>query len=157
MRAGRVLEETTLSLKGRRVRRVIRKVDPWSVLKVSILFYLCIFVVVLVAGIVLWLVAAGLGVISNVENFIGDLFALTDFHFEADTRVRVSGDSAWIAGGWRTEVTGPDGQPVTRPGRGTFVLERRGGKWLAVHSHFSLLPSQSESAHGRLPGDAARR
>jgi hypothetical protein len=25
-----------------------------------------------------------------------------------------------------------------------------------VHSHFSLLPSQSETAHGRLPGDAAR-
>jgi ketosteroid isomerase-like protein len=66
--------------------------------------------------------------------------------------VHAAGDSAWIAGGWLTEVTGPDGRPLTRPGRGTFVLERRGGTWLAVHSHFSLLPSQSESAHGRLPG-----
>ena len=72
------------------------------------------------------------------------------FHFDADTRVRTSGDHAWIAGSWSTEVTGPDGRPFERPGRGTFVLERRGERWLAVHSHFSLLPSQSESAHGRL-------
>jgi ketosteroid isomerase-like protein len=82
---------------------------------------------------------------------------IREFRFDPDTTVRVTGDSAWIAGGWQTEVTGPDGRPVTRPGRGTFVLERRGGKWLAVHSHFSLLPSQSESAHGRLPTDAGPR
>jgi hypothetical protein len=29
------------------------------------------------------------------------------------------------------------------------VLERRGGRWLAVHSHVSLLPSQSDEVHGR--------
>ena len=90
MGAGTVLEETRLPLKGRRVRRVIRKVDPWSVLKVSILFYLCIFVVVLVAGVVLWLMAAALGVINNVEKFIGDLFALTDFRFEAGQILRAA-------------------------------------------------------------------
>jgi ketosteroid isomerase-like protein len=72
------------------------------------------------------------------------------FRFEPDVRIRTAGDSAWIAGEWLTEVTGSDGRPLTRPGRGTFVLERRGGRWLAVHSHFSLLPTQSEAAHGRL-------
>lgn len=77
---------------------------------------------------------------------------IRDFHFEPDTLVHSAGDNAWIAGSWATEVTGPDGRPVHRPGRGTFVLERRQGRWLAVHSHFSLLPSQSEAAHGRLPG-----
>src|SRR5467141_1690344 len=45
------------------------------------------------------------------------------FHFEPDTNVRTSGDHAWIAGSWSTEVTGPDGRPLERPGRGTFVLE----------------------------------
>ena len=74
------------------------------------------------------------------------------FHFEPDTHVHAGGDHAWIAGSWATEVTAPDGRPTHRPGRGTFVLERRQGRWLAVHSHFSLLPSQSEAAHGRLPG-----
>ncbi len=79
---------------------------------------------------------------------------IRDFHFDPDARVHASGDSAWIAAGWQTEVTGPDGRAFSRPGRGTFVLERRGGRWLAVHSHFSLLPSQSDTAHGRLPGGA---
>jgi ketosteroid isomerase-like protein len=82
---------------------------------------------------------------------------IRDFRFEADVHIRTSGDHAWIAGGWLTEATGPDGRRFTRPGRGTFVLERRGGRWLAVHSHFSLPPTQSEAAHGQLPGDAVPR
>lgn len=98
--------------------------------------------------------------VAGLDNIVREQWQnvwprIRDFHFDADARVHTSGDSAWIAAGWQTEVTGPDGQPFTRPGRGTFVLERRAGKWLAVHSHFSLLPSQSESAHGRLPGGAA--
>jgi ketosteroid isomerase-like protein len=64
--------------------------------------------------------------------------------------IRTDGDSAWIAAGWRSEATGPDGKPFTRPGRATFILSRRDGRWLCVHSHVSLQPTQSESAHGRL-------
>jgi ketosteroid isomerase-like protein len=99
--------------------------------------------------------------VAGLDNIVREQWQnvwprIRDFHFEPGTSVHASGDSAWIAGSWLTEVTGPDGRPVTRPGRGTFVLERRGGKWLAVHSHFSLLPTQTETAHGRLPSDAAR-
>lgn len=54
-----------------------------SVLKLSVLFYACVFVVLLVAGVVLWIVASAAGVVGNVETFIGDLFALDAFHFEA--------------------------------------------------------------------------
>ena len=46
--------------------------------------------------------------------------------------------------------TGPDGKPFTRPGRATFILAHRDGRWQCVHSHVSLQPTQSESAHGRL-------
>jgi hypothetical protein len=67
---------------GRPVRRVVRRVEPMSVLKVSVLFYACVFAVLLVAGIVLWIVASAAGVVGNVETFIGDLFALDEFHFE---------------------------------------------------------------------------
>ncbi len=62
----------------------------------------------------------------------------------------VTGDAAWIASTWSSDATGPDGQAFTRSGRATFVLARRGGQWLGVHSHVSLLPSQSDSVHGRL-------
>jgi hypothetical protein len=68
---------------GGQVRRVVRRIEPMSVLKLSVLFYACVFVVVLVAGVVLWLVASAAGVVGNVETFIGDLFALDEFHFEA--------------------------------------------------------------------------
>src|SRR2546421_9878940 len=47
---------------GRRVRRVIRRVDPWTVLRFSVFFYLSIFLVLLVAGIALWQVASVTGV-----------------------------------------------------------------------------------------------
>src|SRR5262245_43570204 len=74
---------------------------------------------------------------------------IRDFRFDAPT-IRAAGDSAWIAAEWSTEATGPDGAVFHRPGRGTFVLSRENGRWQCVHSHFSLLPTQSETAHGRL-------
>lgn len=94
--------------------------------------------------------------VAGLDNIVREQWhnvwpRIRDFRFDADARVRTSGNSAWIAAGWQTEATAPDGRPFTRPGRGTFVLERRNGTWLAVHSHFSLLPTQSDSAHGRLP------
>jgi ketosteroid isomerase-like protein len=96
--------------------------------------------------------------VAGLDNIVREQWQnvwprIRGFHFEADTRVSSSGDHAWIAGSWTTEVTGPDGRPLHRPGRGTFVLERRDGCWFAVHSHFSLLPSQSEAAHGRVPSE----
>lgn len=69
--------------RGRRERRVLRRIDPLSVLKFSLVFYACVLVVVLVAGIVLWLLASVTGVVGNIEKFIGDLFALENFRFKA--------------------------------------------------------------------------
>ena len=75
---------------------------------------------------------------------------IRNFRFEERPAIRATGDSAWIAAAWSSEATGPDGRSFERPGRATLILARRDGRWLAVHSHVSLLPSQSESAHGRL-------
>jgi len=58
---------------GRRVRRVIRKVEPWTVLRFSVLFFLSIWLVLLVAGVALWQVASSTGVRDNVEGFMGEL------------------------------------------------------------------------------------
>ena len=65
----------------RRYRQTIRSVDLWTVLKISVCFYLCGLIVSLGACMVLWWIASGLGVINNVENFVGDLLGSEDFEF----------------------------------------------------------------------------
>ena len=66
--------------RGRRVRRVVRRVDPWSVLKVSILFWLSMVVVLLVGAIVLWSVGQTSGAVGKIESFVEQL-GFTDFRF----------------------------------------------------------------------------
>ena len=70
--------------RARRVERVVRRVDPWSVLKVSAVFYVVVYLVLLVAGVLLWALAISTGTIDNVENFIKELFALDSFSFRGD-------------------------------------------------------------------------
>lgn len=70
-------------------RVVLRRLDPWSVLKVSILFYLSLCIVLLVAGVMLWLGARSIGVIGNVESFM-DSIGFTDFEFRAGQILRGS-------------------------------------------------------------------
>ena len=59
----------------------MKRVDLWSVLKMSVCFYLCAMVVLVVALIVLWGIADAAGVISSVESFLGDLLQTKDFTF----------------------------------------------------------------------------
>src|SRR2546430_509287 len=57
-------------VRGRRVRRTVRHVDPWSVLKLSLLFFAAIFLIVCVASGLLWTGARASGQLGNVEHFI---------------------------------------------------------------------------------------
>jgi hypothetical protein len=63
----------------RKVTRVVRRIDTWSVLKVSVLFYAVLFVILLVAGVLLWNLAVSTGTVRNVEGFVRDLFNLETF------------------------------------------------------------------------------
>lgn len=71
-------------------RVVIGRVDPWAVLKLSLLFYLSTCVVLLVAGVLLWSAASSAGVIDNVENFITEL-GFDDFRFLPGQILRAAG------------------------------------------------------------------
>jgi hypothetical protein len=72
-------------------RLVVRRVDVWSVFKVSFVFYLCVLVVMLVAGTVLWNVAEAFGVITTLEKLVRSLFALTSFQLHPLTALMWSG------------------------------------------------------------------
>jgi hypothetical protein len=65
----------------RRYRQTIHRVDLWSVLKISVCFYICGMAVTMVALVALWVIADAAGVIHSVENFFGDLLQTKDFSF----------------------------------------------------------------------------
>ncbi|MDQ2648383.1 MAG: DUF3566 domain-containing protein [Actinomycetota bacterium] len=56
--------------RGRRVRRTIRHIEPWSVLKISLLFHAALFLVICVASALLWSGARASGTVDNLESFI---------------------------------------------------------------------------------------
>lgn len=61
--------------RGRRVRQRFWSIDAWSVFKVSTLFLLCVTLIVLVAGILLWNVGRRTGTIDQAESFVTRLGA----------------------------------------------------------------------------------
>lgn len=61
--------------RGLRVRQRLWKIDPWSVFKVSALFYLCLFLILMVAGALLWNVGRSTGTIDQFESFVTRLGA----------------------------------------------------------------------------------
>jgi hypothetical protein len=74
----------------RRYVQTIRSVDLWSVLKVSICFYLCALIVLLAAGVMLWWVASAAGFVGSIESFIGELVNNKDFKFLSWAVLRAS-------------------------------------------------------------------
>ena len=54
----------------RKVQRVVRHVDPWSVLKLAVMFFGALFLIICVASALLWSAARSSGAIENVESFI---------------------------------------------------------------------------------------
>ena len=65
----------------RRVSRVIRDLDPWSVFKVGLVFHLVLYFMVLISLVLLWNVAQSTGTIDNIENFM-ESFGWETFSFD---------------------------------------------------------------------------
>ncbi len=83
-------------LKARKVKRVVRYVSPWSVFKVSLLFYFCLWVILTVAGVILWQLAVSARLVSNLEDFLAELFASSEFHLDGRQLFRASAISGVI-------------------------------------------------------------
>jgi hypothetical protein len=71
-----------VKLQARRVRRIVRHIEVWSVLKMSILFFACLWAVFLIAGFIIWGVAESSGTVDKLESLITELFALDTFNFD---------------------------------------------------------------------------
>lgn len=66
-------------LKARKVRRVVRHVDPWSVLRFSVIFHVVLFGALLVSAVLVWNAAELAGVVENLESLIAELASLEEF------------------------------------------------------------------------------
>lgn len=80
------------------------------------------------------------GVWPVIEDFTFDLERL---HAGAD------GALAWAVVPWTSTGFHEDGTAYDRPGRATVTFARHGGRWLALHTHFSLTPGTPHRSHGR--------
>ena len=65
----------------RRVTRVIRDIDVWSIFKVGVVFHVVLYVIVLVAVALIWSVATSTGTLDNIENFF-ESFGWESFSFD---------------------------------------------------------------------------
>jgi ketosteroid isomerase-like protein len=78
---------------------------------------------------------------------------IRDFTVHTDRRVgAVIGEQGWVATTWDSLGKKPDGSTFRRPGRLTVAFERRHGRWLATHTHFSLFPQPQPRGRGTLLG-----
>jgi len=78
---------------SRAVIRVVRHVDPWSVFKIALVANFGLYLIVLVAGVMLWNVADVTGTVDNVERFF-ESFGWSSFDFNGGEIYH----NAWIAG-----------------------------------------------------------
>ncbi len=83
------LKENKSGYRVRKVRRVIRHIEPWSALKVGLIFYTCVWGLSTIAIRILWNAAEDAGTIQKVESFIEDLFALEVFEFDSEQILRI--------------------------------------------------------------------
>ncbi|MGK0275058.1 MAG: hypothetical protein ACI9N0_001439 [Ilumatobacter sp.] len=77
----------------RKVTRVVRHVDPWSVFKIAIIANMVLYLTLLTASVLLWNVAYATGTIENVERFF-ESFGWQSFEFNGGEIYH----AAWIAG-----------------------------------------------------------
>ena len=77
----------------RRVTRVVRHVDTWSVFKVALVFNVMLYLVCLTSGVLLWNVAHATGTVDNVEKFF-EQFGWESFEFKGGEIYH----NAWIGG-----------------------------------------------------------
>ena len=69
----------------RKVRVVIRKVNPWSVLKVSLVFYFCLMLVIAVGFAILYAVLSAAGILDSLADLLtGVGFGDAQGNFEFD-------------------------------------------------------------------------
>jgi hypothetical protein len=73
--------------RGRRVKRVVRRIDLWSVLKLSLVVYTCLYIAVLATLAAVWGILYQSGNVDKLQSFLGDV-GLENFTFYGNQMFR---------------------------------------------------------------------
>lgn len=65
----------------RRIRVQVRRISPWSVLKLSLLFYFCLMLVVLLGLGILYAVVDALGILDSISELLNSVGFGPSFQF----------------------------------------------------------------------------
>ena len=74
----------------RKVTRIVRSVDAWSVFKIAVVFFLAMGVVLMTASVLLWNLAQSTGTLDNVEGFFREAFQYDTFKLESEPLFRAA-------------------------------------------------------------------
>ena len=77
----------------RRTTRTLRYIDPWSVFRVALVAHFVLYLVLLLAGVLLWNVANATGTVDNIERFM-ESFGWESFEFNGGELFH----QAWVLG-----------------------------------------------------------
>jgi hypothetical protein len=67
---------------ARKVKRLVRHIDPWSMLKLSTLVALSMWLTVMIAAVILWTVGRNSGAIGSIEEFVNSSLSLQDWQLD---------------------------------------------------------------------------
>ncbi len=133
----------------RRVTRVVRHVDAWSVFKVAVVFNLFLYVVTLTAGVLLWQVAQNTGTVDNIERFFEN-FGWKSFTLHGGEIFH----NAWVAGLFL--VVGMTGFAVLLASLFNLITDLVGGIRVSVLEE-EVVARDATSGGGRAGSGLAQR
>ena len=75
---------------------MIRRVEPWSVFRVALVFSIALWLILVIAAVIIWQVARATGAIGHLESFLGELLADKSFQLDGGQLLRAAGLSGLV-------------------------------------------------------------
>lgn len=134
----------------RRVTRVVRHIDTWSVLKVALVFHFFLYITCLTAGVLLWQVAQNTGTVDNIERFF-ESFGWVTFDLKGGEIFH----NAWVGGLFL--VIGATGLAVLAATLFNLITDLVGGIRVSVLEEEVVVRGDGGGPGWRMPSMSAMR
>ena len=129
---------------ARKGRRLIRHIDPWSMLKLALLLSLSMWFIVMVASVIMWTVASNAGTVASIENFVNSSLSLQDWKLDGDFLFRQFGlVTLLLSFGFTAAV-------VVATLVFNLVSDIIGGVWVSVIEEETARPVSESKRSGRV-------